>query len=168
VGIGNAETEDTEEERDAPVSETYGSKSPITKDIRGTQTYTIGTGTDGPTEASVSISFDENAAVTISGKSAVSISLDVDSDLSITSKSAKTEHYDKKVTLTTDADVEQDIKGKYSQKNTAYDIYTLFNDLIDEIEAIQTFGPPPRHQLQPDTVTKFEALRQKINSLYKE
>lgn len=43
----------------------------------------------------------------------------------------------------------------------------LLEKLVDEIEAIETIGPPPRHVINPATKLKFEAYKLQIAQLLK-
>jgi hypothetical protein len=67
-------------ELDASVTERYSEYAPITKDIQGSQTYTIGTGTQGPTHAPVTVYLDGDADVTISSKGAFRVTVKKDLD----------------------------------------------------------------------------------------
>ena len=65
-------------------------------------------------------------------------------------------------------DINEQAGGKFYMGNSAQNMCKLLNGLIDEIIAIRTFGPPPRHRIQPDTVARLEAYKNQVKALLKE
>jgi len=65
-------------------------------------------------------------------------------------------------------DKTEDIKGKFYFGNNAQNAAKLLIGLIDEIEKLETFGPPPRHKVMPTTIQKLEAYKEQVKALYKE
>jgi hypothetical protein len=65
-------------EVDAAVREEYSEYAPVTRDIQGAQTYIVGTGKDGPTEAPVSIRLDEKADIAVESKSGMTATFEKD------------------------------------------------------------------------------------------
>jgi hypothetical protein len=157
VGIGNAESGDESEERDAPVTETYGSKAPITKDIRSPQTFTIGTGPDGPTDAAVTADLDEKAEIVLTSKSGATLHFDKPVsttlgdiyDLTVTGK----------ITITGEADITIDSGGKIYLGNAAKNLHEVLTGIIDQIEALKTFGSPGMHTVDPSSKAALEAFK---------
>ena len=64
-------------------------------------------------------------------------------------------------------DINKKAAGKFYMGNSAQNMCKLLLGLIDEIIAIRTFGPPPRHRIQPDTVARFEAYKNEVTALLK-
>jgi len=54
------------------------------------------------------------------------------------------------------------LTGKYTLENTAQDLKTLIDTLIDEIIAIQTVGSPANHTINPGTIAKLNVLKQQF------
>lgn len=52
--------------------------------------------------------------------------------------------------------------------NKQQSLKTLIESFIDEVMALQTFGPPPKHTLSPDSVAKLVALKAQVGLLFKE
>jgi uncharacterized protein YjhX (UPF0386 family) len=73
-----------------------------------------------------------------------------------------------KKSVTVKGDKTEDIQGKFYFGNTAQNMAKLLIGLIDEIIAIETFGPPPKHKIMPTTVTKLEAYKNQVKALLKE
>ena len=65
-------------------------------------------------------------------------------------------------------DFSTNIKGKYFIGNDAINMGKLLLGLIDEIENLMTFGPPPQHKIHPSSVTSLETYKNTIKSLLKE
>jgi hypothetical protein len=61
-----------------------------------------------------------------------------------------------------------DIKGKFFFGNTSQNACKLWLGIIDEIIALETFGPPPQHKVKPTTIQKLEAYKNQVKALYKE
>jgi hypothetical protein len=58
--------------------------------------------------------------------------------------------------------------GKFYFGNSAQNACKLLLGLIDEIEMLKTFGPPPRHEVQPDSISRLEAYKNQVKALFKE
>ena len=69
-------------------------------------------------------------------------------------------------TIEGDNDVE--IKGKFYFGNGSQNMAKLFIGLIDEIIALETFGPPTKHKVMPSSIQRLEAYKQVITALIKE
>jgi hypothetical protein len=98
------------EELNAPVVERYSIYSPITKDIQGKQTYTIGIGKDGDTEAPVDITLGETADISVVSKSGLSVAFEKDVTVDVEGSVTETVGGDKEETVTGNA--------KYVSKDT--------------------------------------------------
>lgn len=53
-------------------------------------------------------------------------------------------------------------------KNSAQSLLTVMNELIDDIVGLTTIGSPPTHTLDPGTIAKLNATKQKLGLLLKE
>jgi hypothetical protein len=85
-------------EVDAAVNEEYSVHAPVVKNIQGSQTYTVGTGKDGPTEAPVRINLDERSDITLTSKSGVTA--DIKKDIALTCGAGMTADIKKDVEVT--------------------------------------------------------------------
>jgi hypothetical protein len=61
-----------------------------------------------------------------------------------------------------------DIDGKFYFGNTTQNLAKILLGIVDDIENLQTFGPPPKHKVSPESITKLEARKNDINTLLKE
>lgn len=53
-----------------------------------------------------------------------------------------------------------------SIKSNGVSLYEVLSDLITEIKNLQTFGPPPKHSVSPDSIANLDLLQtQKIDKL---
>jgi len=106
---------DNQIELDAPVVERYSRYAPITKDVQGSQTVTIGIDDEGnDTDAPVKITLGKNA------------------DITVESGSGKTEKYDGDVSLESDKNVT--VKAtKIELKNTSESLGGLLGEFIDKV-----------------------------------
>jgi len=85
---------------DAPVTETYSVTAPITKNIQGAVTNTIGTDAEGAaTDAPVTIDLNEKSPVTVTSKEGATASFD--KAVSLTSKEGLSLTFDKAVLIKT-------------------------------------------------------------------
>jgi hypothetical protein len=67
-----------------------------------------------------------------------------------------------------DGDKNETAGGKFYFGNSAQNACKLLLGLIDEIEMLKTFGPPPRHRVQSDSIARLEAYKNQVRALYKE
>jgi hypothetical protein len=130
---------------DASVTERYSLYAPITKDIQGAQTYTVGVGEDGDTEAPVSVTLGESA------------------DVTITSKSALTAEFDKTVSVSS-ASVSLELmqNGKVYVGNSETDLCTVLLGVIDQIAALSLIGDA---SVNPAWTTQMQAQKTVIQTL---
>jgi hypothetical protein len=78
------------------------------------------------------------------------------------------EHPDGTLTLTDGKSMFRiDTDGLFKFETAKMSMKALLEKFIDEIEAMQTFGPPPQHKVHPSTVKKLEALRLEIAKIFK-
>ena len=65
-----------------------------------------------------------------------------------------------------------DVKVKatttFTFKNTLFSLSSLISELLGDLVAIQTVGPPPQHVLSPTSITAFNALLAKFESFLSE
>ena len=144
-------------ETDAPIVEVVHGKAPIYKDIRSPQTYRIGignaeSGDDAEQrDAPVNVELGENAPITLT--SASGATLHFDKPVSIDGKKTYDLHFDGKVTIVSGAQVTISAGAKIYIGNSSVDLYSLFIELVNQIEELVTFGHPGIH-----TVTEASKL----------
>ena len=96
------------------------------------------------------------------------VKLETEKDVIQEIKGDKTEDVKGKKAETIKGDKTEDIQGKFYFGNQAQNMAKLLIGLIDEIIAIETFGPPPKHKIMPTTVTKLNAYKEQVKALLKE
>jgi hypothetical protein len=67
-----------------------------------------------------------------------------------------------------EGDKVETIKGKFFFGNDAQNTCKLWLGIIDEIEQLETFGPPPQHKVKPTTIQRLEAYKNQVKALYKD
>ena len=164
---------------DAPVVERYSEHSPVTKDIQGAQTVSVGIGKDGDTDAPVNITLGGKADVTLSSASALTMSfekailvqsgdtftLEITGGITLASEDKISVTASGNVAIEAGGDVEVKAAGKVHIGNDAYDLLSLMKDFIAKIKAAKTFGPPGQHVLESSTVAVFTAFEAQIETL---
>jgi hypothetical protein len=71
-------------------------------------------------------------------------------------------------TETIGGDKSEDIKGKFYFGNAAQNMAKLLKGIIDDIEKLTTFGPPPQHKVTPDSIAALEKRKKDVDALLKE
>jgi hypothetical protein len=152
---------------DAPVNEIYSETAPITKDIRGAVSISIGTGPDGPTDAPVTINLDEKSELVVTSKAGTAIefgkavSLTCKDELAVTADKALSFVSKEEVTLKSDG------SGLLGIGNAVVTLGAMVGELLDDISAMKTVGSPAQHTVSPDDIAKFTALKSKWDSVFK-
>jgi hypothetical protein len=73
------------------------------------------------------------------------------------------------ITVANDGDAETTVNadGTYTVGNSATDLKTVLDSLIDELVAFRTAGSPTQHTTDPGTVANLQTIKQQLAQLLK-
>jgi hypothetical protein len=177
VGLGT-DKDDKPVETDAPIAETIHGKSPVTRDIRSPQNVAIGIGNDesgDPEEqrdAGINCTLGEKADIALASKSALALHFakailtETEDGYDLAAAGPITMTSDNSIAAEAGGDAVVKAGGKVYIGNNSTDMLELYEGLIDEIEALQTFGSATNHTVNPLSKLRFEQHRMKARSLF--
>jgi hypothetical protein len=152
-------------ETDASVTERYSVYAPVTKEVQGAQTYKIGIGEDGDTDAPVTVTIGGNADIFLSSKSGMASRF----DKSVRLESADT--YDVAITgkITVSSDDAVEIVAGTGKKvkihNAAQSLGQILSDFIQAVHDATTLGSSTAQWMNPATKAALQALKTRCEAL---